>query len=80
MDLSVQSIDILKAIEKCDEQDQVFVDVATLASNLDNPPLANDRSRILDALRELKRKTFIEFEVGRGVKITESGTVALRAL
>ncbi|MBU1213143.1 MAG: hypothetical protein KJ587_18010 [Alphaproteobacteria bacterium] len=80
MDLSLPGIEVLRAIEKCDEQDQVFVDIETLVSNLDDPPLANDRSRILDTLRELKRKALIEFEVGRGVKITESGTVALRAL
>ncbi len=80
MDLSLPGIEILKAIEKSDKQDQVYVDIETLVSNLDNPPLANDRARILDTLRELKRKTFIEFKVGQGVKITESGTVALRAL
>ena len=78
MHLTYPELEILKTVETIQADGESYVHVEQLVAGLNDPPLAEDRSRLLEGLRQLKKKDLIEFEVGEGIKITEGGIVALR--
>lgn len=80
MSLTVPEMEILQAIEKNIESGAAYSSVEEIVGELDNPPLENNRNHLLAAFRALRSKGFIDFEVGKGMRLTESGTVALRSV
>lgn len=80
MNLTYPEIEILRAVEQTQTEGASFAHIEEIAEKLNDPPLVGDRTELVDALKNLRNKKLIAFEVGEGVRITEGGTVALRAI
>ncbi len=80
MDLSLPEIELLRAIERSEQSGTAFARLEDVVTFLDDPPLEENAARIRTALKDLRNKGMIKFEVGKGVSVTESGTTALRAV
>lgn len=80
MDLSLAEIEILRAIDKCGNDEGEYTSFERMIASIRDPELSRDDTGISDALARLEAKTFIKTMGGRAVKLTEGGIVALRAL
>lgn len=79
MEMSASEVAILKAVEELEERGEMFASLDEVVAHLAEDAVADDAKKLLAELRSLKKQGFIAFEVGRGVTLTESGSVALRA-
>lgn len=80
MNLTFPEIEILRAVEETQSDGASFAHVDDIAKKLSDPALVDDRTKFLHSLKALRKKDLVVFEVGEGVRITENGTVALRAI
>lgn len=80
MELTSIEIKLLQAIERNEADGTMFASVGEIVEKLVEPELEEDPKRLRQALEELRRKRFIDFEIGKGIRVTKSGCTALRAL
>jgi hypothetical protein len=80
MHMPLAEIEVLRAIEKSEAEGTTFSNLEEIVEKLSDPALEKDTKRLRQTLESLKKKSFIEFEVGKGIHVTESGCTALRAL
>lgn len=80
MDLTLAEIEILKAIDTGYPDDGEYTSFKRMISHIGDDQLKRDETRIEEALTSLQTKTFIERKNLGSLKLTEGGSVALRAL
>ena len=80
MDLTLAELEILKAIDTGIPDDGEYTSFERMISHIGDDQLKRDEARIRDALTSLQTKTFIECKGFGSLKLTEGGSVALRAL
>lgn len=80
MDLTLAEIEILKAIDTGYPDHGEYTSFERMIRHIGDDQLKQDETRIKEALASLKDKTFIECKGLGSLKLTEGGSVALRAL